>query len=308
MFYFCALFLLASLYSNETNREIFTEEFNRPFYIEDTPLSEKAIAECKCLLNEYEIFSLLDVGCGKNPKIDLASTYLGIDIVDSIVASNAEQYPNNRFLSMDITEDNLPSGDLLFSRDIFNYFSVHDIWATIQKFKQSKSTYILLNTFPKLQENKESNTGIRRKINFEAFPFFFPKPLASINDDSEDGKVLALWKLEDLDLSYFEKWLLPTVTLLTKKIGGTFIGEHAGVVNSAKRGLKQIHCNFNYNPEKVSDVKDNVIVITDLFAGIQAYEWKKENRIKTLLVGPNFAPSEPKPQEPRGTPFPGNRT
>lgn len=78
------------------------------------------------------------------------------------------------------------------------------------------------------------------------------------------------------------------MTLLTKPVGGSFRGEHGEVANSARRGLKKIRCDFTNNPDDLNEVKENVVVLCDERAGMQAYKWKNDHKIKTLLVGPTF--------------------
>ncbi len=280
------------LWTNPTIKEIFTLEYEQPLNAPGSSFSDTAQNQLLTWMKNQEIECILDAGCGIFPWIPPIGKYLGIDIVDSIILNAKERLSDRhvKFAMMDITDETLPQGDLILCRDTCDFFSFRDIGSTFQKFKDSKSSFLALSTYPKISDNAETTTGMRRKLNFQAFPFFFPEPLALIEDENE--RYLGIWKLEEIDLESFEKRTFPPITFLTKPVGGSFINEHTALVNSARRGMKEVHRNFNFNPNDVLEVKEHVVVITDLRAGTQAYEWKKENKIKTLMAGPNFAPSE----------------
>jgi len=233
---------------------------------------------------------MIDAGCGRDPWTPSFGSYIGVDIVEAIITKNQ---PNDRiaFHLLDITEEILPQSNLILCRNVFNFFSYRDIAAAIDKFKQSQSTYLIVNYSPKIQKNEETSTGIRRKINLQTFPFFFPEPLSLEEDPSEEGSYLGIWKLDDIDLSRFEKCAFPPITFLTKPVGYGVSESHWGVANSVLRGLKKACRDYNFNPDHIVDVKENVIITGNHHAARQAYDWKKENRIKTLMLGPNFAPS-----------------
>ena len=59
-------------------------------------------------------------------------------------------------------------------------------------------------------------------------------------------------------------------------------------MNSVRRGLPQAHRNFNINIDQLDLIKSNVVVVSDLEAGLQAYDLKSKTKIKTLMVGPNI--------------------
>lgn len=284
------IFICSFLQGDLTIQEIFTEEYHWPLNEKLSPLTLTSQSQWQDWIDQNQILTVLDAGCGENPWIPHAD-YVGIDIVDAIIHCNQEKYGVEKiaFRKLDITEDLLPSVDLIFCKDTLHFFSFHDIASSIDKFKQSNSVYLILDTYAKLLENKETSSGIYRKVNFQAFPFFFPDPLLFIEDSEE--RFFGVWKLSEIDLQEFEKRVFPPMTLLTKPVGGSFRGEHGEVANSARRGLKKIRCDFTNNPDDLNEVKENVVVLCDERAGRQAYEWKNNHKIKTLLVGPIFVPS-----------------
>lgn len=65
-------------------------------------------------------------------------------------------------------------------------------------------------------------------------------------------------------------------------------GGHYAVTRSLVEGLQKINANYNYNPSRIKDVGEVVIVLTNIDALKQAIKWKKEGIIKKLLAGPNL--------------------
>ncbi len=80
------------------------------------------------------------------------------------------------------------------------------------------------------------------------------------------------------------------LTILTAPIGfrGEGWGGHPGVNRSLTAGLSELNIPFNFNPSKIDHVGDVVIVLTDIYALQQAIEWKRQDKIKLLLAGPNL--------------------
>ena len=68
----------------------------------------------------------------------------------------------------------------------------------------------------------------------------------------------------------------------------SYYGGHSAVTRSLVEGLLKIGVDFNYNPCKIDDIGDTCIVLSNVDALKQSIEWKKNNRIKYLLAGPNL--------------------
>ena len=75
--------------------------------------------------------------------------------------------------------------------------------------------------------------------------------------------------------------------------GASYRG-HFAVTRSLVEGLRKIGASANYNPTRVSEVGEVVIVLMGIDALRQAIIWKREGRIARLLAGPNILvfPSE----------------
>ena len=108
-------------------------------------------------------------------------TYVGIDIVASIVRRNSDRYGNERrtFHHADITADSFPiQPDLILCRDCFVHLTNDLIQQAISNIKRSGSTYLLTTTFPNLQKNSDlRKVGRWRPINLSLPPFNFPSAL-----------------------------------------------------------------------------------------------------------------------------------
>ena len=174
-------------------------------------------AEIAVLLEEFGVRSLLDAGCGdfnwmKEVKLDL-DRYIGADVVPELILENQRKYGDatRSFLITDITRDKLPRVDVILSRDCLVHLSFDDIFAAIQNFEESGSTYLLTTTFASVDRNNDINTGAWRPLNLQLFPFDFPAPLKLIDEKRvHQGvsvhKYLALWTLKELPQP---EWTMP---------------------------------------------------------------------------------------------------
>ena len=166
--------------------------------------------ELPLLLEEIGARTLLDAPCGdfnwmRNTTLNLEQ-YIGVDVVPDLIARNQSLYGDERtrFLFLDLTRDKLPRADVILCRDCLIHFSNRHVAAAIKNFKCSGSTYLLTNTYPRWSRNENIRTGDFRHLNLLAPPFNFPPPIRQIEEKLPEereqffGKILALWKLEDL--------------------------------------------------------------------------------------------------------------
>ena len=150
--------------------------------------------------------SLLDAPCGDwnwMQHVELPVTeYFGVDIVESLITANRERFGNERrhFTVRDLTRDPLPRADVILCRDCLVHASYQDIAAMLENFRRTGATYLLLNTYPEIQHNRNQFTGRPwRRINLLLPPFGFPQPLEMFPDGGDiDPSQLALWRLQEL--------------------------------------------------------------------------------------------------------------
>ena len=115
------------------------------------------------IIKTYNIQKILDVPCGdfywmKNFLKNKNIKYQGGDIVEELVEELKTKYEssNNKFLSIDITSDQLPDADLLLCRDCFIHFSNEDIFRALDNFSRSNINYFLIT-------HTINNTSIKNK-------------------------------------------------------------------------------------------------------------------------------------------------
>jgi len=95
-----------------------------------------------------------------------------------------------------ITREMFPRGDLILCTENFSSLSHREIQASLLLMKKSGAKYLATVNYPKCQRNKNSRDGEEREINFELFPFHFPKPHRVLG--AIDQGELVIWKMEDL--------------------------------------------------------------------------------------------------------------
>jgi hypothetical protein len=163
------------------------------------------------LIKELSIKSFIDAPCGdwfwmKETALGVEN-YMGIDIVENLVEINNQQFgtPSQKFLCLNIAEDELPKADLIFCRDCLVHLTYDDIYKVIANFKRSQSRYLLTTTYTDRTKNINLfGKEIWRTLNLQLAPFNFPPPLKLINenctevDDHFADKCLGLWRLADI--------------------------------------------------------------------------------------------------------------
>ena len=158
----------------------------------------------KSMLEKYNIFSIIDMPCGdflwiKNTIIEKKIRYLGIDIVDELIAKNNSDYKNNHieFFAKDIVDFKTEKKyDLVLIRDLFIHIKNSDILKIINNLKKMQIKYVALNHY-EISQNKDVIVGKHRKVNIVSEPFNLPKPIFSFNDYEKD-KFLYLYKIDQI--------------------------------------------------------------------------------------------------------------
>ena len=168
--------------------------------------TENIRREIPRLVSRLGVRLILDAPCGDYnwfkliPRTNLS--YIGGDIVASIVSSNQNEHgnQNTRFMFLDIMRDELPTADLWLCRDCLFHFSNTDIFLTIDNFLRSDIKYLLTSTHPECKENRDIKTGSFRQLNLELPPFNFHKAIHYMEDWIEGfpPRQLALWDREGL--------------------------------------------------------------------------------------------------------------
>lgn len=165
------------------------------------------------LLRSLPVSTLLDAPCGDfnwaEPVADAVESYVGVDVVPALIASNRQRWPSprRRFLCRDIVHQRLPAADLVLCRDGLVHLSEADIWLVLRNFQRTGATYLLTTTFVGERDNRDIATGGWRPINLQRAPFSFPDAAGMIDERCHHtggayaDKRLALWRFSDLPAS-----------------------------------------------------------------------------------------------------------
>jgi SAM-dependent methyltransferase len=158
------------------------------------------------LLSRLEAASLLDAPCGDwnwMQHVELPiEQYHGVDIVPGVIEANQARFGDERrhFSVADLTRDLLPQVDVILCRDCLVHVSFQDAGLILENFRRTGATWLLVNTYPEVEHNRNQFTGERwRRLDFTLAPFNFPAPIETLPDGGDvDPSHLGLWRLQDL--------------------------------------------------------------------------------------------------------------
>jgi len=152
------------------------------------------------IFKKYKIKTFIDCGCGDCfwiSKIDWSDiAYIGADVVPEMLRKNREKHPDFTFIEKNIIED-VPKGDMVFIRDVFNHLSINDVSRILKNIKTNGSKYLMASTYTNTKENVETLQGKFRKRNLVMSPFSLPDPLEYINDEGnkDTDRKMGVWKI-----------------------------------------------------------------------------------------------------------------
>lgn len=132
-------------------------------------------------LRENRIRSMVDFGCGDWQFMSSISlqgvSYVGLDVVDSVLARNAELFggPGVDFRHTPDDLSQLPSADLLFIKDVLIHVPNSYINQLSNSFTKYKYVIAVNNRTGRAEDyNRDINFGEYRPVNMSADPFNFP--------------------------------------------------------------------------------------------------------------------------------------
>jgi hypothetical protein len=141
-----------------TTEEVFTDvylrgrwggaegEFSSGHGSHDDAIVRKYVAALRPWLESINSRELtcVDLGCGDfnvgKQLADLCGKYVGVDIVQPVIEHHQANFSNDRvtFKRLNIVEDQLPSGDVCFLRQVLQHLSNRQIAAVLAKLGQYK--------------------------------------------------------------------------------------------------------------------------------------------------------------------------
>ena len=211
--------------TKKTNKEIFTDIYTNNRWMCDesrsglgsTMPNTKLLRESLSpLVNDLEVFCILDVGCGdhwwmRNMLFETqVEFYMGYDVVGPLIDRNKKLYEVSNsvvFEQHDVVDPNveMPGPDMIVCRDVMMHLSLADAEYLLNKVIASGARYLAATTFPSIKfprkkENEEIETGQWRPLNLRAWPFMLPQPIESITENNpyrlHPPKELAIWDLD----------------------------------------------------------------------------------------------------------------
>lgn len=165
------------------------------------------------LFQILDIKSMIDAPCGdfnwmriflKNKTIQ----YIGIDIIEKNIINNNLIYKNDltNFYLGDLRDCHIPKADLIFCRDCLVHLSHQDNEQIIKNFKKSDCKYLMMTTFSAREHNPDTNAPNWRPLNMRLYPYKFPEPIFTINENCSENrgkysdKSICVWDLQEIQL------------------------------------------------------------------------------------------------------------
>ena len=145
--------------------------------------------------------SMLDAPCGDfnwMRAVDLEGiAYTGADIVPSMIGALQGQYPQHRFMELDIINDPMPRADFVLVRDVLFHLSNVDIVRVLENFARSGSEWLATSHSFQVpaMEDAPSDPMTFRPVNLTAAPFHLAPPDYVLKDYAPGfvHRWLAIW-------------------------------------------------------------------------------------------------------------------
>lgn len=136
-------------------------------------------------------------------------SYLGMDIVESVVSKNRQKYigytPQVSFMRMDVLEDPLPAlshGDLLIVRALMIHQPIDANLKLLRKIAASGVKRVMLTTHLLADVNRDDFVlAAGHKINLLRAPYCVCQPIALYAEVEYDA-YLGLWDLEESPMCF----------------------------------------------------------------------------------------------------------
>ena len=151
------------------------------------------------LFSILDVKSVLDIPCGDlnwyAKTVFRKHEYIGADIVPELIEANKDRYPVLDFRVLDITKDELPKVDLIFTRDCLGHLSEEHIYQAVDNVLRAKPKYFVATHWPRARK-KEIADGGWMPINMEHYLDGNFELIDTIEEDIT-GKTLGVWEILD---------------------------------------------------------------------------------------------------------------
>jgi 2-polyprenyl-3-methyl-5-hydroxy-6-metoxy-1,4-benzoquinol methylase len=140
-------------------------------------------------LKTYNIKSISDCPCGDFhwlQHVDMKHIeYTGYDVVEELIETNKEKFPDKNFKVFDAINEMLPKTDLIICRDFLFHLHEENILIVLNNFKASGSTLLMTTNFDDLKENTDYDARLNwgyRPINLEIEPYNLTNRIDSVTE------------------------------------------------------------------------------------------------------------------------------
>ena len=152
------------------------------------------------LFAKYNIKSIFDSGsndCGWMNFIAKEINYHGGDISVNMVNHAKNRFPDLDIVLHDITTDDIPAVDCLFSRDVAIHLNNQDKHLMWQNWYRSGVPWILTTNIDDCEQNLDFDYNQVdfpfAEVNWKISPWNFPDPVDHITEQNLQGRTLSLW-------------------------------------------------------------------------------------------------------------------
>lgn len=132
-------------------------------------------AECICdFCEKHNIKRIVDLGCGDfrvgSKLTGACEYYTGVDCVEELIRCNQKKYGNDKtaFLYKDITDDELPDGDLCLCRQVLQHLNNSQIQMVMENIKRKNYKYVIITEHllnnPKAEKNLDKISGMHTRL------------------------------------------------------------------------------------------------------------------------------------------------
>jgi SAM-dependent methyltransferase len=138
------------------------------------PNTEKYKTVLKDFINDFDIKSVFEIGCGdfrimKSVLSETDINYTGVDVVKDLIEHHSNEYGNEKvnFMHMDaVSSENFPPADLCIIRQVLQHLSNKQIAEIIRKTKKYK--YLIITEHVPLYPNhKNVDKGMSGNIRLQ---------------------------------------------------------------------------------------------------------------------------------------------
>lgn len=167
--------------------------------------TEKIRSQLPDLFKKYKISSMFDAGCNDYEWANLITDvkYSGGDISQYVVKSANNKWPSANIIVHDMTEDEFPSVDLLFVRDVTIHLSDVDRKKLLINWLRSDIPWLLTTQISEASSNNsveyQFNTFPASDVNWLLPPWNFPQYTDCVWEFNPGGRCMALWHRDQIE-------------------------------------------------------------------------------------------------------------